>query len=563
MSDLEPHHVAQHGLETSTRRSARVVAARLFGPFEVRVGSRCLGPREFGGVKPKRLLEALLVQRGRPVAKDQLAEMIWGDSQPRNVAATIESYVSLLRSRLGEASGVIVTETGGYRADPGRALVDLDEFDALLRAAAGASPAERRRRLETALAIATADVLEDEPYADWATDLRGVYAERRLQATCDLAETCLAVLDPGVAVELSEQALGVDPLFERAHRVAILAHYAVGEEARALRAYERCRVTLLEELGTTPAPETAAAYAAILRREDPRALIAELAGPGADVPTAPPGSTGTRYAHNGEVSLAYQTLGSGAPDLVFAPGFVSHVEAAWEDPTYAGFMRRLAAGRRLIIFDKRGTGLSDSVVEWPTFPERVDDMLAVMDAAGSERAVLFGVSEGGPMCALAAARHPERVSGLAIHSGFSRILVEAGNPWGWTSRFFEAYLTAFEDTWTTGAGLEVINPSLAGDRRYIRWFARYLRLSASPGMTRRLMRMNAEIDIDELLGKIRVPTLVLHRRDERWIKVENGRHLAERIRGARLVELPGADHQPWIGEVEPVHTALDEFIRAL
>ena len=189
-----------------------MVAVRLFGPIEVRVNLRCLGPRDFGGVKPKQLLEVLLIQRGRPLAKDQLAEMIWGDSPPRKVAATIESYVSLLRSRLGEASGLIATETGGYRADLGRAWVDLDEFDALLREAAGAPPVERRQRLEAALAIATRDVLEDEPYADWAMDLRGVYAERRLQATCDLAETCLALLDPRVAVELAEQALVLDPL---------------------------------------------------------------------------------------------------------------------------------------------------------------------------------------------------------------------------------------------------------------------------------------------------------------------------------------------------------------
>jgi pimeloyl-ACP methyl ester carboxylesterase/DNA-binding SARP family transcriptional activator len=540
-----------------------MVDVRLFGTIELRVDSRCLGPRDFGGVKPKQLLEALLLQRGRPLAKDLLAEMIWGESRPRNVAATIESYVSVLRSRLGEAAPLIATEPGGYRAEPREARVDLDEFDALLREAAGAPPAERRQRLESALAIAVGEVLEDEPYAGWAMDLRGVYAERRLQATCDLAETCLALLDPEIALELAQRALALDPLLERAHRVAILAYYALGEGDRALRAYERCRVTLLEELGSTPGHQTAAAHTAILHSEDPRSLIPGLAGPGADVPPAPPGSTGTRYAVNGEVSLAYQTLGSGGPDLVFVPGFVSHVEAAWEDPAYAGFMRRLASERRLIIFDKRGTGLSDSVVEWPTFAQRVEDMLAVMDAAGSERAVLLGVSEGGPMCAFAAARHPDRVAGLVLHSSFSRILVEAGNPWGWTSEFFEAYLASFEEAWTTGAGLEVINPSLAGNRRYLRWFARYLRLGASPGMTRRLMRMNAEIDSEDLLAEIRVPTLILHRREERWNPVENGRHLAERVPDARLVELPGVDHQPWIGEVEPVHSAIDQFIRAL
>jgi len=186
-----------------------------------------------------------------------------------------------------------------------------------------------------------------------------------------------------------------------------------------------------------------------------------------------------------------------------------------------------------------------------------------MDAAGSERAVLFGVSEGGAMCALAAARHPERVAGLVLHAPFARILRAPDYPWGWTPQRFESWLDLFEEAWTTGAGLEVINPSLAGNQRYLRWYARYLRLGAGPGMARRLMRMNAEIDLVEVLPTINVPTLVLHRRDERWVKAEHGRYVAERISGARLVLLPGVDHHPWIGEVEPVHRALDEFIRAL
>jgi len=540
-----------------------VVAVRLFGTIAVSVDSRWLGPRDFGGVKPKQLFEALLVQSGRPMAKDQLAEMIWGEAPPRKVAATIESYVSLLRARLGAASWLVATVTGGYRAELGGVWVDIDAFDSLVRDAAGAPAGERREKLEAALAIAAGEVLEDEPFGEWAMELRRMYAERRLQVICDLAETCLALDDAQAAIELAERALVLDPLLERAYRAVIVGHYARGEEGRALRAYERCRVTLLEELGTTPGPTTAATHAAILRSEDARALIAGAAGPGVEVPAAPPGSTGTRYARNGDVSLAYQTLGSGSPDVVFVPGFVSHVEAAWEDPIYAGFMRRLATGRRLIIFDKRGTGLSDPVVEWPTFPERVEDMLAVMDAAGSQRAVLFGVSEGGPMCVLAAARHPERVAGLVLHAAFARMLRTSDYPWGWTPDRLESFLASFEEAWTTGAGLEIVNPSLAGNQRYMRWYARYLRLGASPGMARRLMRMNAEIDLTEVLPTIDVPTLVLHRRDERWVKAEHGRYVAERIPGARLALVPGVDQHPWIGETEPVHRALDEFIQAL
>ncbi len=537
-----------------------MAAVRLFGPLALDVDGRCLGPADFGGLKPKQVIEVLLVQRGRAVPKDEIAELVWADALPRNIARTLETYVSVARSHLGAARNLVATESAGYRFDVTGVSVDLDEFDRLLREAAASEEEERRDRLESALTLARGDVLADEPYAMWALDLRGVYQERRVQAVCDLAETCLALGDFPSALSRSEEVLLLDPVRERAHRVAMLAHYASGDEERALRTYERCRAALVEALGTTPTAETAAVHAAILRREDPRAVFpAEVRGAG--FPVAPPGATATRYAHNGEISLAFQTMGEGQTDLLFVPGFVSHVEAAWEDPTYASFMRRLARDARLIIFDKRGTGLSDPVVEWPTLEERVDDLIAVMNAAGSEKAVLFGVSEGGPMCAVAAARHPDRVAGLVMHASFARLFADAATPRGWTPDFFEMYLAAFEESWTTGAGLEVINPSLRSNPRYIRWFARYLRLSASPGMARRLMRMNAEIDVDGILPEIRVPTLLLHRRAEQWVSIEYSRYLAARIPEARLVELPGTDHQPWIGEVEPVHRALQQFMR--
>jgi DNA-binding SARP family transcriptional activator/pimeloyl-ACP methyl ester carboxylesterase len=541
-----------------------VVWARLFGSFEVVVDGRCLGPRDFGGVKPKQLLEVLVVSRGRTVSKDELTELLWGESRPRSSAATLESYVSLLRSRLGSARGLVVTETRGYRLEPEGATVDVDEFESLLRqAAACGSAVERRDLLDRALGLVRGEVLADEPYAVWALDVRGVYAERMVQALCDLADACLVLGDFDRARGRAEQALRFDPVLERAHRAAMLAHYALGDEERALRAYERCRAALIEAVGGTPTPETAALHSAFLRRDDHRLLVPEIAAEGGRLPAAPPGSAGTRYAHRGDLAIAFQTLGDGRPDVVFMPGFVSHVEASWEDPTFSAFMRRLGRDRRLIIFDKPGTGLSDPVVEWPTFEERVDDLMAVMDGAGSERAVLLGVSEGAPLCALAAARYPERVSGIIMHAGFRRLMNAPGYPYGWTPEFFELYLARFEDAWTSGAGLEIINPSLAGDQRYIRWFARYLRLSASPGMTRRLMRMNAEIDIDDVLARIRVPTMITHRRDERWVSVEHSRYLASHIPGARLVELPGTDHQPWIGDVEPVHRAIDEFVTGL
>ena len=184
---------------------------RCFGSFAVEVDGRSLGPREWGGRKPKQLLELLVLGRGRPVAKDELIESLWGDSPPGNAAATVESYVSVLRSRLAASRDVLVTESGAYRPDADGVSVDLDEFDARLREAASSEASLRRERLEQALALASGEVLADEPYASWALEIRGVYGERGLQAVCDLADVCLALSDFRGAREHAEQALLLDP----------------------------------------------------------------------------------------------------------------------------------------------------------------------------------------------------------------------------------------------------------------------------------------------------------------------------------------------------------------
>ena len=181
-------------------RDAGVVCrVRLFGSFELRIGERRLGSRDFAGAKSRQLLELLVLHRGRTVSKDELIEALWSESTPRNAAATVETYVSLVRSRLAEARRLVATESGGYRFDQGRVDIDLEEFDTLLREAAGSQAEERRERLEQALTLASGDVLADEPYATWAVEIRGVYAERRLQAVCDLADVCLATNDFGSA----------------------------------------------------------------------------------------------------------------------------------------------------------------------------------------------------------------------------------------------------------------------------------------------------------------------------------------------------------------------------
>jgi pimeloyl-ACP methyl ester carboxylesterase/DNA-binding CsgD family transcriptional regulator len=268
----------------------------------------------------------------------------------------------------------------------------------------------------------------------------------------------------------------------------------------------------------------------------------------------------TRYAKSGDVNIAYQVVGDGPVDLVLVPGFVSHVEAAWEEPRLAHFLSRLASFSRLIVFDKRGTGMSDPVTSPPSMDERMDDIRAVMDAVGSERAAIFGASEGGSLSILFAHRHPERAQALVLYGSWARRLAAADYPWGLRSDELERFLGQMEDAWATGEWWNRDDRSPLDDERHRRWWARYLRMAASPAMAAAVIRMNTEMDLRDLLPDVQVPTLILHRTEDNWIEVGHGRYLAERIPGARYVELPGIDHRVWLGDVETILREVEIFL---
>jgi pimeloyl-ACP methyl ester carboxylesterase len=280
----------------------------------------------------------------------------------------------------------------------------------------------------------------------------------------------------------------------------------------------------------------------------------------------------TRYAKSGDVHIAYQVVGEGAIDLVFVTGWISHLEFAWEDPRQSRFLTRLASFSRLILFDKRGVGLSDPVPvnQPPILEERMDDVRAVMEAVGSERAALLGVSEGGPITALFAATYPERTAALILYGSFARAGSQLMN-----EVELEARLRAIETDWPDSVDPDVPAPSLSADDGYRRWFRTFMRRAASPGAAIALLRMNSQIDVREVLPTIRVPTLVLYRRDARlghgasaWRQAGTdvitpageATLLAERIPGARLVELPGIDHLPWAGDVDALLGEIEEFL---
>ena len=268
----------------------------------------------------------------------------------------------------------------------------------------------------------------------------------------------------------------------------------------------------------------------------------------------------TSYARNGDVNIAYQVVGEGPRDVVFVPGFISHLDLWWTLPDTTALLRRLSSFSRLILFDKRGTGLSDPVPGIPTLEERMEDLHAVLDAAGSERTALFGVSEGGPMSILYAATYPERVTAMVLY-GTSPRLSFSDSFLPEKREFFDSVAGKIErlvQTWGEGHSVEVFAPTLAGDPATRRTFGLFERAAASPSMADALFRSCEEIDTTRALPVIDVPTTVIHRRGDPILPIEAARLMAEEIPGARLVELDGDDHLPWLGDRDGLVDAIEE-----
>jgi pimeloyl-ACP methyl ester carboxylesterase/DNA-binding CsgD family transcriptional regulator len=262
-----------------------------------------------------------------------------------------------------------------------------------------------------------------------------------------------------------------------------------------------------------------------------------------------------RYARCGRLSVAYQVFGREGPDLLFIPGFVSHLDLAWQEPFLARFLRGLGAFSRVIWFDRRGTGLSDPAPAPAGLDDAVADVHAVLDAAGARRAVLFGVAVGAAICTSYALQRPGDVGSLVLWAGHARLLRDDGYPAGWTPAFLADVLAGVDADWAVGASAALMNPTLAGDERYRSWFARNARAAASPAQARDLFRLCASVDFRPHLRDVTAPTLLLHRADDPWLSVEHSRYVAGEIPGARLRVLPGVDHWPWIGDSD---TVLDE-----
>lgn len=271
---------------------------------------------------------------------------------------------------------------------------------------------------------------------------------------------------------------------------------------------------------------------------------------------------GVQYAKSGDVNIAFQVVEGDGPDLVFVSGWVSHLDMMWEDPAQRRFLERLASMGRLILFDKRGVGLSDRVSadHLPTLEDRMDDVRAVLDAVGSSEAYILGHSEGSVMSALYAATYPDRTTGLILYGGYAARKRHSDYPWAPEAEGRKLFIDSVLRDWPFPPGWESIAPSKIDDEGFKAHFGRYLRSAASPSAAHALLVMNTDADIRDVLPTVTTPTLIIHRVDDRDAQIGGARYMAERMPNARIVELPGSDHLPWLGDAESVLAEIEEFV---
>ncbi|MBZ9723676.1 alpha/beta fold hydrolase [Mesorhizobium sp. CO1-1-11] len=491
--------------------------------------------------KARAMVAYLAIHSGHSLSREKLAALLWGDTGEPQARMNLRQALSVVRKAMPSAHGVRFLTDGDSIM---LALDDLDfdvaRFEVL---AAEAAP----EQLEQAISLYRGDLLDgfslkEEPFEDWLRIERA-----RLRATAVLVLEKLvahyfAQNDLASCVQAATRLLAWEPLREDVHRALMRACAAQGRVNLALKQYELCRDALQRQLRVQPEPETRQLYEQLRAR---RTASAAPAAAGPVAPGAQAASPPTHYVKSAGSNIAYQVTGNGPVDLIYVPGWVSNLDLAWASPRLAHVLHRLGSFCRLIRMDKRGTGLSDRNVGLPTLEERMEDVRAVLDAVGSKRTVLFGSSEGGSMCMLFAATYPERTAALILNGTYARGVWAPDYPWAKTKAQVERELVAIEREWGEPADLSNAAPSLMNDAFEREWFAAFLRNSASPADAISLWYWSTEIDVREILGAIHVPTLIVQRTGDRWVKAEEGRYLARHIPGASYIELAGNDHVIW------------------
>jgi DNA-binding SARP family transcriptional activator/pimeloyl-ACP methyl ester carboxylesterase len=493
--------------------------------------------------------------------RSRVAGVFWPDVLEESARSSLRTTLATLKRELGKsAAGMVTASRERVGIEPGpEAWIDLQAFEQLVS----------RGELDQAAALCRGDLLADLD-DDWVNEPREHHRQRLLGVLGQLAEEAERSGDLDEALHRTREQVTLDHLSEEAQRQLVRRLAAAGDRAGALAAYQAYSVRLRRELGIAPSAGCRDLVERVRSGEAGQyppvngsgSIVSKTELPQSEVASASPARTvpEMRYARNGSVHLAYQSFGEGDLEFVFVPGLISNLESAWDYPPYRQFMERLASSARVTVYDKRGMGLSDPLDRAAGFDQHLEDLAVVMDAAKVTHPVVMGCCDGAAVAALFAGHHPGAVDSLVLYGAFPKLIRGPDYPVGVTQDGFEVALEALSQGWGAGASVAIFATDYLEDEEFCRWWGRYERASASPGLVISALRLDGELDIRDVLPAIHVPTLLIHRSRDPAAPVKAARLMAERIPDARLVEFPGSLHFPWMGDTDAVIDEIEEFL---
>jgi pimeloyl-ACP methyl ester carboxylesterase/DNA-binding SARP family transcriptional activator len=529
-----------------TRAPDTALELSLLGVPSVRIGTE---PVRLSLTRAYALLSYLALE-GRAVRREQLASLLWPDAEAAVGRARLRRLIYQTEELC--ARDLFQGHDGSISLSSESIRCDAVAFRRVARTViAGGVPAEPQSEVE-ALALAACSPLMDGlqcdsgPFDDWLSAQRVEHEQLLCRLLVRLAEQQRARQRFDAAIDTVERLLRVDPFSEPAHVLRMTLAADARDAAGVDAAFMRCADALRAEFGTKPAAATERAYSECLSR----AASSQGAGsrPGDEL-HAP---FEVRFAFGRHGPVAYATLGRGSEALVVMPGFVSHMEIGWEHPGIRSVLSQLARHFKVVLFDRRGVGLSERMGAVSTIDSAVDDVLTILDAASIAKAWLFGSSEGGPAAIRLAARHPSRVTGLLLFGAMARGSRAVDYPWALHREGFDAWMQNLVANWGGPADIETFAPTLQHDPSTRAWWSRMLRHAASPASIRAVLAGLRDADVRDSLPAIRCPTLVMHRRGDRAVRFEAGEHLASSISGAEFVAMEGACHWWWVEHPDDV-----------
>ncbi|WP_020656275.1 alpha/beta hydrolase [Massilia niastensis] len=500
------------------------------------------------GVTPVRLkrcalLLAMLASAPDGMERATLAERLWEEGEEASRLRRLRRLVFEARGQLGEDAfperGTRLALSGAWRAHCDFARY-LQQYHSLIHHGGNVSapgPAFDIVQAARDPLLGGWEFDERTQAAEWLDFQRTAQSSRCRRMRDKIVASLLAQGAHDEALRMMLADIERDRIDEAGWAQAAAMLHDAGRDEECVALYRTLRGNLFEALGI----EVSASFTRLARTAEAKLAMRNVWGQS---------RPRTSYTDAGGVYLAWQCFGAGKSDLLIIPGFVSNVEMAWEQPQLAAFLARAAREFRVIMFDRRGVGLSDRTLESPSMSTAVSDVLAVLDAAGSKSAVVFGASEGGPAAIQLCCAHPRRVAGLCLYAALPKGTASASYAAALSPRQYELWLERLVADWGTGHSIAAFAPSHANDPTLNDWWARLLRLSSSPGTIAGILDQLRNVDVTALLPRVRCPTVLIHRRDDRAVRIEASRFMATHIPGARLVELEGNDHWWWLDDVD-------------